>query len=164
MNTIFFGLKRAYHGTLRLTRRTLKDLGLTAARFDLLYAIEIRGTYGIAQTALRRALGVSAPTVSRMLGALERLGIVVRSREVGDRRQRRVMLTRAGRARLRRATWLFIGTGQVQLAIDSALGGKRWTDETHCFFAMWSFESTLASIRDSFGDSATLHYPWHPDD
>ena len=38
MNAIFFGLKRAYHGTLRIYRRALANLGLTAARFDLLYA------------------------------------------------------------------------------------------------------------------------------
>ena len=40
MHAIFFGLKRAHHGTLRITRRALIALGLTAARFDLLYAVQ----------------------------------------------------------------------------------------------------------------------------
>ena len=35
MNAIFFGLKRAFHGTLRIARPMLTSLGLTAARFDL---------------------------------------------------------------------------------------------------------------------------------
>jgi hypothetical protein len=39
MDATFFSLKRAFHGTLRLTRVTLAKLGLTAARFDLLYAL-----------------------------------------------------------------------------------------------------------------------------
>ena len=43
MHAVFFDLKRAYHSTLRLTRRLLKRLGLTAARFDLLYIVEKAG-------------------------------------------------------------------------------------------------------------------------
>jgi hypothetical protein len=32
MNANFFGLKRTFHGTLRITRPSLAKLGLTAAR------------------------------------------------------------------------------------------------------------------------------------
>ena len=54
------------------------------------------------QRELRKALGVSGPTVSRMLGSLEELGLVEREVSDLDRRERYVMLTNAGRA-LRRA-------------------------------------------------------------
>ena len=40
MDAIFFGLKRAFHGSLRIARFALTALGLTAARFDMLYALE----------------------------------------------------------------------------------------------------------------------------
>jgi hypothetical protein len=35
MNPMFFGLKRAYHGALRIGRLSFAALKLTAARFDL---------------------------------------------------------------------------------------------------------------------------------
>jgi DNA-binding MarR family transcriptional regulator len=164
MNAIFFGLKRAYHGTLRITRSALKRIGLTAARFDLLYALNERGGFSTTQSELRQKLGVSPPTVSRMLESLEQLGLVVRRRHVSDGRQRCVNLTPDGRRRIRLAMRRFIGSGHAQLTVDSALGGDRWFDVTHCFVAMGELESFLSRIRHAFRDFATVHYPWHPDD
>jgi DNA-binding MarR family transcriptional regulator len=78
MHAAFFALKRAYHSTLRLTRAGLTELGLTAARFDMLFAL---GEYrrGLLQGSLIRVLGVGRTTVSRMLAALEKLGFVKRT-------------------------------------------------------------------------------------
>ena len=102
MNAIFFGLKRAYHGSLRITRRALARLGLTAARFDLLYAVNESGGRRMLQRDLRRALGVSPPTVSRMVDSLEALGWVQRERCCVDGRMRFVRLTEAGRRCIRK--------------------------------------------------------------
>ena len=55
MNAVLFGLKRAFHGTLRVSRSTLKNCGLTAARFDLLYALHKRPLRGIRQAFGDRA-------------------------------------------------------------------------------------------------------------
>src|SRR6202034_4742155 len=96
MHAVFFDLKRAYHSTLRLTRRLLKRLGLTAARFDLLYIVEKAGKTML-QCELRRVLGVTAPTVSRMLASLEDLGLVEREVLDEDHRCQNVVLTKAGR-------------------------------------------------------------------
>jgi DNA-binding MarR family transcriptional regulator len=164
MNAIFFGLKRAYHGTLRIARSTLRLLGLTAARFDMLYAVHEKASMQILQSSLRRELGVSAPTVSRMLASLEQLGLVRRTRVVGDARQRAVKLTDAGRTSIRRACWLLIRTGQAQLAVDSALSPERWYDVDHCFFSMETVDAFLSNFRHVYRDVATLYYPWHPDD
>jgi DNA-binding MarR family transcriptional regulator len=165
MHAIFFGLKRAFHGTLRVSRSALRACGLTAARFDLLYALHRRPLCAEAQSTLTRKLGVTRSTVSRMLASLEALGIVRRTRVLGDRRQRWVALTDAGRARIQRAVSRLVGAGSAQLAVDSALGGERWYDsDGHCFFAMAALDHTLSDIRRAFGDFATLHYPWHPDD
>ncbi len=123
MNANFFGLKRAFHSTLRLTRASLARLGLTAARFDLLYALPHGSQQfekGIWQSALRRELGVSRPTVSRMLASLEELGLVRRKRDLYDRRQTVIALTRRGRTLIGKAKRLFIDSGWTQLALDTA--------------------------------------------
>ena len=164
MNAIFFGLKRAFHGTLRITRRTLTRMGLTAARFDMLSAIDDGGPY-MTQRRLRRALGVTRATVSRMVRSLEALGWVLRRRDAADGRTHSVKLTKAGRKALRRASAFFVDQGAAQLAVDSALGGRRWfdTDRT-CFREMDRLQGLLWAIRRTFGDTATLTHPWHPDD
>jgi DNA-binding MarR family transcriptional regulator len=165
MHAILFGLKRAWHGSLRTTRHALATLGLTAARFDLLYAARNCGKYGsVTQRSLRRTLGVNRTTISRMLGSLEGLGLVTRERSYGDRRTRRVSLTNAGRSRIRLAIDLLIGSGAAQLVVDSAVAGEPWFDEMACLYAGDAFESFLRRIRGAFRDTATLYYPWQPDD
>jgi DNA-binding MarR family transcriptional regulator len=171
MNQQFFGLKRAFHATLRLTRASLAKLGLTAARFDLLYALphsRHRSSLTMRQSNLRGMLGVSRPTVSRMLASLEELGLVRRTRDPYDGRQRVVALTQQGCTLVRRAVRHFIDSGWTELALDSALAsdrpGERWCDDGHCLFETDRLERFLGSIRRAFGDVATLYYPWHPDD
>jgi DNA-binding MarR family transcriptional regulator len=164
VNAIFFGAKRAFQSTLRITRPWLTRLGLTAARFDMLTAIA-RHPYGLRQRDLRRRLGVTAPTVSRMLRSLEELRLVHRHRDPCDRRQVRVDLTDAGRARIHRASVLCIDTGAAQLAVDCALvGGEHTNDESRCMTEMAYAECLLDCLRSAFRDLADLYYPWHPDD
>ena len=163
MDKIFFGLKRAYHGSLRVTRRALARLGLTAARFDLLYILDKVGAGGMAQREMQRALGVAAPTVSRMLRSLEELGLVEREAMIDDYRRNWLDLTEEGRRRVRRAARLIIHTGWVQLAVDSALCPSRWHSETACHLARVACDRTLGRFRHSYQDLATLHYPSVPD-
>jgi DNA-binding MarR family transcriptional regulator len=165
MHVIFFGLKRAWHGCLRITRRTLVAMGLTAARFDLLYALQT----GLAntQSRLRRVLGVNRTTVSRMLGSLETLGLITRERpRFGDRRTRDVRLTELGLRRIRIASRGLRGSGAAQLAVDSAIAGygRDWHNDTACLRACEVLDSYLRALREAYGDRATLHYRWHPDD
>jgi DNA-binding MarR family transcriptional regulator len=163
MHTIFFGLKRAHHSTLRLTRSDLAKLGITAARFDLLYAVK-QTRSGVMQSALRRALGVCRATVSRMLASLEKLGLVRRRVYAFDRRQKVVELTNRGRWRIARAHREFTLSGWAQLAVDSALGAEgqmyRWYDADDCREGTSLLDSLLGYVRRAFGDRATLDYPW----
>jgi DNA-binding MarR family transcriptional regulator len=170
-NAQFFGLKRAFHATLRLTRPLLAKLGLTAARFDLLYALPHgwnRFCRDMRQSDLRALLGVSRPTVSRMLASLEEPGLIRRERDVFDRRQIRVTLTQRGRALIRKAVRHFMDSGWAELALDSALDrrlpGERWCDDGFCLTETEELDGLLRRIRTAFGDFATLSYPWHPDD
>ena len=78
-------------------RAFAKIAGLTPARLDLMLALQFEPAL---QRDLARDLAVTPPVVSRMLGALEELGLVVRHALVEDRRQRVVELTDWGRAKL----------------------------------------------------------------
>ena len=164
MNAILFGMKRAFQASLRFTRSAVAAFGLTAARFVMLYAI--KGSYKIhdvRQSDLRRSLGVTAPTVSRMLRSLEKLGFVSRVRPTsGDTRQRIVSLTIAGLACIRRAFRSLVRRHTVRRAFDAVLTvgqpPSAWLVETE------TAESVCWQIRRGFGDIATLGYPWHPDD
>lgn len=163
MHPIAFGLKRAFHATLALTRRPLRALGITAARLDMLHAIKTAGLYGVHQSALRDALGVTAATISRMLRSLEELQYVTRERSKTDARQLIVQITALGRFILRRAFARL--SRNVDLAFDCALAGDRWWDFDGAVFQQTDCaEQHLFDVRRTFGDLATMHYAWHPDD
>jgi DNA-binding MarR family transcriptional regulator len=162
MNTTFFGLKRAFHGTLRLTRRALARLGLTAARFDLLYIVLKEGE-PMVQRDLREALGVAPSTVSRMLASLEELGFLRRERLEEDLRCRSIKLTKAGRECIRRALVHFVRSGYARLALDSALCPDHWHDPFACSRASFALDRTLQQLRDAYRDVATPNYPYSHD-
>ncbi len=162
MTRVLFGLKRAYHGTLRVFRRALSRLGLTAARFDLLYILhKARGR--LLQRELQRTLGVAASTVSRMLASLEQLGLIGREPAEVDGRRREVVLTKMGRRCVLRAAHRLIHTGRVQLAVDSALCPERWHEPIACLMACGACEVTSLRLREAFGDVATDEYPYLPE-
>ena len=172
MNEIALGVKRTFHGFLRITRRRLAWVGLTAARFDMLYAVQNRGrflsgeegTIELRQSDLRRILGVTATVVSRMVRSLETLGLVTRRRETdGDRRQIQVILTKRGLETVERASRLLIRP--IRRAVYKVICYGRHRDPHARFVAMETLESYLRALRERFRDSATLYYRWgHPDD
>jgi DNA-binding MarR family transcriptional regulator len=171
MHAVFFGLKRAHHSTLRISRTMLARIGLTAARFDLLYALNTSNKStgrGIRQATLRRVLGVGRTTVSRMLASLEQLGLIKRTVDWLDRRQKLVQLTGDGRHRIAVASRRLVYSGWAQLALDTALCGNHgsdgWCDTARCTMATATIDGMLNHLRRAFGDGATLHYPWSPDD
>jgi DNA-binding MarR family transcriptional regulator len=96
MNDIHFGLKRAYQSSMRLAETALAGLGVTPARFEMIYFVS-RKRSTLSQRDLQRTLDVSAATVSRMLKSLEALGLVEREVMDDDHRRRNVVLTEAGR-------------------------------------------------------------------
>lgn len=160
MHAILFSLKRAFHSSLRIPRRVTRLHGLTPARFDLLHLVH-SWQLDVPQAELRKALGVSRATVSRMLRSLEELGIVRRRRAL-DRRTRDVSLSDYGRTLFRRAARELWGSGLVDLFVESIASWHK--DPNRIFRNMCTLESHLDHIRDTARDTATLYYPWHPDD
>jgi DNA-binding MarR family transcriptional regulator len=168
MNAHFFKTKRAFHSILRITRKPLASFGLTAARYDMLYAIawgvpgEDWEADSIEQSELSGMLGVHKSVVSRMLRSLEQLGLVSRDRCAGDRRCVWVELTNAGAARLRDAAQCLARASRRLLCMQICFG--RWKERDARFRHMSDFESYLNVICLGYGDNAVLPYYWEPDD
>ena len=156
MHPLFFGMKRAYYASLGLTRRTLRRMGLTAARVDLLYVIH-KSWRGIAhQRQLWRKLGVCPSVVSRMLKRLEAIGYVRRTVIPGSVRRKQVTLTTKGRATILRATRQFIGWGYAELVLRSVLEPYRWHSDWAVHVTFGQFREYLRLICEGFGDRADL--------
>ena len=162
MNAITFGTKRAFHGFLRFTRRAFASVGLTAARFDMLLAI--RGSVrndqdfmAIMQCELRGVLGVTAGVVSRMLRALEKLGLVRRARG-DDRRYLAVWLTEKGEACFRAARQLLMRS--VQQVVVTAICVGRHGDPRQRAQHVQRLQTYLTGLRRDFGDTAPLTHAW----
>lgn len=156
MHPVFFGLKRAYYASLGLTRRTLRRMGLTAARMDMLYVIHKSFKSTIRQSQLWRTLGVCASVVSRMLKRLEAIGYVRCTVRYGHVRKRWISLTVRGRATILRAIRQFIGWGYAQLVLRSVLEPYRWHSAWHSYVALAQLREYLRLICVGFGDRADL--------
>jgi DNA-binding MarR family transcriptional regulator len=149
-------------------RKPLQSQGLTAARFDMMYALMRRGRDAAGQTTrqseLRRTLGVSAPVVARMLRSLEALGWVSRKRPgYGDLRQRDVSLTEAGLECIRTAARLLMRASKRVLGEAVCFGWPR--RKSARLDHLLRLESYLNGMRGTYGDRASLWYPWeHPED
>lgn len=160
MHVLAFAFKRAHYVSLKLARPYAHAAGLTPARVDLLYSIKPGSGY-FWQASLARKLGVSAVTISRMLRALEKLGLIARERHrFVDGRKLYLRLTRRGRKRLYGAL-LGIGKTRMQHAYERAMSGvpswKAFLKVDDTFWRLWNMKRAL-------GDRAGFLYPdWHPD-
>jgi len=170
MHAILFGMKRAFQASLRVMRRPLEPFGLTPARFDMLWCIHQLDVDDeacpVLQSDVRKRLGVTAPTVTRMLRSLEALGLVQRERDIFDRRQIVVGLTREGLERILTAYAHFVERKAAERAIRSAMREGRPfreqpPDEESASCAMGRFARLLDRIRQGFRDRADLHYGRH---
>jgi DNA-binding MarR family transcriptional regulator len=170
MDNLLFSLRRAFHASNGLARRLLTGFALTPSRFDMLYAIRQCGDGKMLQSRLRRVLGVTAATVTRMLDALEQLGFARRERppfnprrrrgdpQRGDRRQKLVRLTRAGRVAVMRV---------IHAALHDGIAGwtVRWfasdrpTDDAGAAHDVRALGAELVRVRRGLFDRATLEFP-----
>lgn len=85
------------------TQAVLAEHGIDmpAAHFPLLAALHWHGPLGVGELGM--AVGVSQPVVTRSLSGLEARGLIQSEAHEGDRRVRKVALSRAGEALVTRA-------------------------------------------------------------
>jgi DNA-binding MarR family transcriptional regulator len=154
MNFVSFAIKRAYWSDLKAFRGAFRYFGLTAARFDILFAIG-HGNYTQADVA--RQLGVCRSTVCRLVQKLEKLGLVARCDAKKDGRRFSVGLLFAGHDAL--------------VELDGTLLRKRILLKTHgaafhhdhdrdrAYDTLESVGGNAKAIAAHFGDRAFLPYP-----
>jgi DNA-binding MarR family transcriptional regulator len=174
MHSLSFQLKRAHHRVVAFGKSVLRRFGLTPARFDLLFVVYARWEFrkriydAPAQTDLCRVLGVTAATVSRMVGRLEELGIVTRFGSRIDRRTKQVALTQEGLDLVREALDEIVEREVVELAFQRALRVQRSADDAG-IFADWKpcakleravakLKGCIEKVAKAFGDTSTLVY------
>lgn len=113
-------LRRASRAVTRLYDEHLRAAGLTTAQFTLLQVLSEAGP--MTQGRLGRILVLDSTTLSRTLRPLEKQRWI-RRRPGDDRRERRIELTGAGRARFAEAlpAW-----NRAQKAMLARIGRRRW--------------------------------------
>ena len=173
MHAIFFGAKRAHlQAVWRVTRPLLEGAKceLTPARFDMMRVVHIR-EYGVMQSTLQWLLGVSAPTISRMLKALETLGMVTRRWDSYDGRCRKVHITARGRECVEKALAATVGVRADQLAVARCGTGDKNQPrpESHeeasaiidaAKEKVDVLDYALERMRKALFDPAAFHHPW----
>ncbi|MGH1422027.1 MAG: MarR family winged helix-turn-helix transcriptional regulator [Hyphomonas sp.] len=68
--------------------------GLSKAELHIIMAVRHRP--GLTVTEMRTSLGMTTPTFARLIGTLEKRGLIQRTRGAKDARQRRLTLSEAG--------------------------------------------------------------------
>lgn len=100
VNCACFNLRRAARQVTRTYDRAMKPTGLQATQFTLLSVLSgSPDDCGVAMNDLAGRLGMDRTTLTRNLAPAERAGWVAVS-PGADRRERRVSLTSAGRAKV----------------------------------------------------------------
>lgn len=93
----------AFHRAFRLHGRLLtRTMAAHGIHHGQALCLRLLAREGATQRDLARALHVSPPTVTKMVGSLERAGLVRRHPDAADARLVRVELTDAGRTQERR--------------------------------------------------------------
>ena len=163
MQTFCFEMKHAHLAAERFARDEAERVGLTPSRIDMLRAIMTSDSgFGMLQSTLRERLCVSAPVVSIMVRALERLGFVKREIAVADRRTFQVSLTERGAAALRRIYYGAIVEPFLELKHKAAFGktarrfAGKWKN------AVSRLEALIREFRAEFGRGNDN--PWTPNE
>jgi DNA-binding MarR family transcriptional regulator len=170
MHASFFGIKRVHLRVLAVTRPMIAESKLTPARFDMMRIVRLYGDEGIPQGTVQWLLGVSAPTVSRMLKSLEQLGLVERDRDARDGRCKKVYLTKRGRDAVDLALRMTVDNDEAEhTAARGVLGSTRveteFDEETWLTIDLGRehldvLDSLTAKMRKAFRDRAPFRHPW----
>jgi len=158
MHDIAIATKRAHLRTTHHLRHYAAAFGLTPARYDLMFAIsQMALCY---QDRLWRKFHVSRATISRMLGSLEKLGLLRRTRN-RKRGSRWVELTAKGRRVIRDAAR---ACQRSLCRLFEELFGPR-KRLYHYAVEVEDLEQSILGVATFFGDRSFYHYGYgHPDD
>ena len=114
-------LRGAARAVTQLYDEILKPSGLKATQFSVLATMASVGPASM--TTISKALVMDRTTLTRNLKPLRDRGLVKEVTNSEDRRQRRISLTRAGKAALSKALPLW---DQAQNQVITGIGPARW--------------------------------------
>ena len=97
MHPLTFTFKRAHWASMRLLEPLAARHLLTPARFDLLYVLHLSRYKAPWQFWVAQQLGVSRPTICKMIKSMRAAGLVALSLDPKYRFRKRISLTRDGR-------------------------------------------------------------------
>ena len=178
MHVVFFGVKRAHLEVVwRLTGPLIEESGLTPARFDLMRIVRLR-PQGVVQGTLHWLLGVSPPTVSRMLKSLEKLGFVRRTVHPSDKRNRMVHITASGTEAVEKALAATVESREAERHVARVARGDRTGRRRRergdaaavegairvAKAKVVALAKTLARMRSALFDLAPYAHPWRAND
>ncbi len=152
MNRVNFWHKRAHWAGVKWSNHLLAKLGLTAARFDVLYAMDNHGGI-VEQSTLRQELGVARSTMSVVVRRLEELGFVTVERR-GRGRTAFVALTQMAVAAFRAAIGDFLSV--VQLAYETILAFHR--TPYNAMLEVAGYADRIEGVARELGDRAEHVY------
>jgi DNA-binding MarR family transcriptional regulator len=169
MHAIFFGVKRVHIEAVRLTGHIIRMSALTPARFDLMRLVQLHPD-GLHQSVVPWLLGVTAPVVSRMLKALQKLGFVEREKDQADGRCLIIRITERGKVAVGMAKQETLVNREAErtaarvVTADRRLVSKTPQEREEIIAGarreLATFDSLLLSIRHALFDRAPYHHPW----
>ncbi|MCG3197571.1 MAG: MarR family transcriptional regulator [Candidatus Omnitrophica bacterium] len=90
--------------------RLLRRFGLTEAQFNVLMLLGHQaGPEGLSQTEISRFLLVNRANVTGLVDRMEQSGLIARTTTPGDRRLKRIRMTRKGKEALSKAEAAYFG-------------------------------------------------------
>jgi len=158
MHFVPFAFKRAHYTSLAVTRDLAHKFGLTPARFDFFACVRKLGRNNF-QAAVARALGVSEVTVSRMVRALEKRGLVRRVIYPYDTRKRGIKLTNQGRRRYFLLLQKLKGRKPLKVLFQSLAAKMMHGSYEEALLWLSGYVSFFRSILTGLGDRSNFNYP-----
>ena len=115
-------LRRAARALTQIYEEALRPAGLRGSQFTILQTLSLAGE--LTQGELAHLLAMDSTTLTRTLAIMERQRWISRRRGA-DRREWRIQLSRAGKARFERALpqW-----EKAQALVREKLGERRWDE------------------------------------
>ncbi|MGC8562839.1 MAG: MarR family winged helix-turn-helix transcriptional regulator [Thermoplasmata archaeon] len=133
---LLVNLERMMDEVMLWRYKLLRNEGLTRPGLLIMYFVSNRGPLKLKDCSV--SLGVSKPTVTRIVDNLEKDGLVIRIKEGDDRRNYYVHLTGMGRKRLESLN------SQLEAVFKKATGHLKLEDVRR-------LNSSLRSIRERLG-------------
>jgi DNA-binding MarR family transcriptional regulator len=156
MHTVVNEMKRAYWRSHVMVAPVARRHGLTPARYDMLLAIAQSPGRVMLNSDLRERVGCTPGVVSRMVRALEELGLVECERDRREKGSFFVGITAAGVERLR-GVIAELDAGGVELAIETVVCENWWAPESREQDPR-ELATRLRRVRQRRGDHGRIAY------